>query len=324
MLRIADHIRLCPVCGSSERTFVVAALGDWLDSGHPVPQESYSYYRCLGCKAVYLGELPSDEILGLYYDSPAYHVRKAGLTGNRADRLSPIWFAYLRFLRPMPVKRPGKHLDFGCGPGDYLVFSRSYGWESTGVEYSDESARAARERGLPVVLMSEVGQLPDEHFDLVTLNHSLEHLPNPVETLATLVRKVRAGGTVYIELPNLDCLEFRMFGRYYSMLSAPLHFQFFSDETMRLLGEKVGLDLLRCRNNPWMIHYFTYSFLSFLRHKTGISFSRYHSAVISAMAFPLTAIPSLLLPLFGVQGIVRRYFLQKPGVSLAGADGPAE
>ena len=193
-----------------------------------------------------------------------------------------------------------------------MAFARSRGWESLGVEYSDHSDREARGQGLEVILESELERGANGAFDFITLNQSLEHVADPVATVAKLARKLRPGGTMYIEFPNFDCLEYRIFGRNYSMISAPLHFQFFTAKTMKLIAQKAGLEVARRKNNPWMMHYFMFSFLTFLRNQFGIKISRRMSAVICGLSFPVTAVPSLILPLFGVEGIGCRYFLTKP------------
>ena len=95
MSQVRVEARPCPVCGSTRRSFAVSAPGDWLDKEHPVPDAEYPYYHCLDCEAVYLGNLPSTETLSAYYKAPTYHVRHASLTGDRPDRVAPLWSAYL-------------------------------------------------------------------------------------------------------------------------------------------------------------------------------------------------------------------------------------
>ena len=237
---MATDVRPCPVCGAAERTLAVSAPGEWLDREHPVPLVEYSYYRCHACETVYLGELPSPEVFATYYESPGYHFHGPQKIARHADQLSRFWWTYLRVMRPLAIRRPGRHLDFGCGPGDYLAFARSQGWETVGIEYSEESARYARARGFEVVLESQMDDLPDESFDLITMNHSLEHVLKPKDVFASVARKLRPGGTLSVEVPCLDCLEFRIFGGHYAMISAPLHLQFFTDNTMSPDGRPRG------------------------------------------------------------------------------------
>ena len=79
----------------------------------------------------------------------------------------------------------------------------------------------------------------------------------------------------------------------------------------------MGVPLVRCRNNPWMVAYFTLSFLSFLRGALGISFSRRKRTLICAIMFPATVVPSLVTSALGFNNIARRYFFQKPAGTAA-------
>lgn len=302
--------RPCPVCGSSRSRFYIDAPPHLLDDVDRIPDEVYPYRRCDDCRAVFIAELPSPETLSIYYDSADYHQHKRKLTGRSPDRLSAIWHAYLSVLRPVPAKAPGRHLDFGCGPGDYVVFAKSQGWDSAGIEFSDASAAEGRDRGLTVYTEAQLDAVPDGSVDLVTMNHSLEHVFDPVATLQTLSAKVRPGGMVYIEVPSLACPDFWLFGGSY--MGAPVHIQYFDDGNMRLLGERAGLRLDRCRNNPWMIQYFTLTFLTWLHHRFGVRVKGSTAGLLSAATFPIMVFPAVLLPLVGINGMARRYYFTKP------------
>jgi len=309
--------RPCPVCGSERSRFYIDAPPHLLDDVDRIPDEVYAYRKCDDCRAVFIAELPSAETLSIYYDSADYHRYKRKLTGSRPDRLSPVWYAYLSVLRPIPAKPPGKHLDFGCGAGDYVVFGRSQGWDSAGIEFSEASAAEGRDRGLTVYTEAQLDAIPDGSVDLVTMNHSLEHVFDPVATLRTMAAKVRRGGMVYVEVPSLDCPDFWLFGG--SFLGAPLHTQFFDDGNMRLLGDRVGLRLEGCRNNPWMIQYFTLTFLTWLQHRFGLRLKGSTAGLISAAMFPIMVFPALLLPVVGINGMARRYYFRKPVAAEAGS-----
>jgi len=41
-------------------------------------------------------------------------------------------------------------------------------------------------------------------FDVITLFHVLEHIKNPVKTLADLRTYLKADGTLIVEIPNAD------------------------------------------------------------------------------------------------------------------------
>lgn len=103
---------------------------------------------------------------------------------------------------------PGGFLDVGCGEGWALAELDSRGWAVTGLDFSDsgvarmnpllkdkvqrgdifESIRMLREKG--------------RKFDVVWLDHVLEHVLKPVELLAMLVDVVAEGGILMVSVPN--------------------------------------------------------------------------------------------------------------------------
>ena len=307
---IQEISRPCPVCQSTDVTFWVHVPAEWLDKRSPVPDKEYTYLRCQECEATFLSEIPPDEELSMYYESGYYHLKQEHRDSPKS--LSAILRFHMRLARPIPLEKPGKHLDFGCGPGDYLSFTESYGWESVGVEYSEASARAARARGFQVVLESDLDDLPDGGYDLITMIHSLEHLPQPMEVLRRLVRKLAPSGQLFIEVPYLDCHEFRIFGRWFSMIQAPVHLQFFTDSTVRRIASMVGLELTSYKNNLWTPVHYIWSLLNAIGGTFHWRLSRRSKVWANAIGFPLAVIPAAIASMLGMAGIVRQYYFVNP------------
>jgi len=312
---VAETSRPSPCCGgaASRPAFVAPALR--LGIAGEAPSGSHAYRRCQACAAVYIGTLPTAAELARYYESPDYHVvlpgevREGGGLGARARDL------HLTLARPLPriatgtAPRQRRHLDWGCGPGQYLAFSRSRGFRGTGVEWSDESAAAARSRGLEVVLASEVSALPSGAFDFVSVLHALEHVPEPIEVLAEVARLCAPGGAILIEVPFLGH-EYRLFGRYYSMVQAPLHLVFPGDEAIRRLCARTGLRLERIRDNVLSPVPYVWSALEVLDHRLGLRLPMQRKIWLSALAFPLTFWPSALAAALGGGAVARQYWIR--------------
>ncbi|MBF0358959.1 MAG: class I SAM-dependent methyltransferase, partial [Magnetococcales bacterium] len=85
-------------------------------------------------------------------------------------------------------------------------------------------ALTAQERGLAVYHGTLLeANYESGSFHYVRLRHVLEHIPNPMETLAEIHRITVAGATIEITVPNSDGLNARLFGRYWHQLDAPRH-----------------------------------------------------------------------------------------------------
>ncbi|MDP6952773.1 MAG: class I SAM-dependent methyltransferase [Alphaproteobacteria bacterium] len=172
--------------------------------------------------------MPSIAALGAAYP-PSYHAGSAaGLLQKLRDaaRARPL-VAALR-------ERDGSLLDFGCGSGRFLQLLASRpasDHELVGYELAD-SVHVAREGPLTIVRGppdSLDANLADDSVAVVTMNHVIEHLPDPAETLHVVLRKMRSGGLLFGQTPRAGGVEQRWFGVKWSGFHAPRHTVVFSE-----------------------------------------------------------------------------------------------
>ncbi len=143
----------------------------------------------------------------------------------------------LSFARPyLPALHC--HLDIGCSTGNLLeVFRSSYNNIAAGVEPGDGYRIYARQRGLDVFesLDALCNASCPVSFDLISMAHVLEHLPNPVDYLAMLRSNwLEPGGQLLLEVPNLyahDCFEVA-------------HLFSFSEHTLTQVVNKAGFEVV--------------------------------------------------------------------------------
>ena len=114
-----------------------------------------------------------------------------------------IFGVILRELDRRVPKRPRTLLDVGAHAGRFLHFAREAGWEVEGIELNPRTAAyAAARTGLPVHQMN-AHALADgrRSYDAVVLTDVLEHIPEPVDLLATLAKLTKEGGVVAVKVP---------------------------------------------------------------------------------------------------------------------------
>lgn len=171
---------------------------------------------------------------------------------GKVGGLLPLLYDWVgRLVMYLPAAARGRLLDLGCGDGAFLAAMRERGWEVLGVEPDPEAARLARERyGLEVITGTlEVAALPTASVDAITLNHVIEHVPDPVALLEECGRVLQFGGKLVIATPNVESLGHRLLGASWPDLDPPRHLNLFSLRTLQASVEKAGLrtEFLRSR-----------------------------------------------------------------------------
>ena len=78
-------------------------------------------------------------------------------------------------------------------------------------------------------------------FDTVLAMHVLEHDDNPADLLKTIMRYVKRGGNLVIEVPNVDCVWSNVFGKFWDGWYVPYHRQHFTKRSLIHLMESQGL-----------------------------------------------------------------------------------
>jgi SAM-dependent methyltransferase len=83
---------------------------------------------------------------------------------------------------------------------------------------------------------------PPPEFDLVSLVHVIEHLPDPVRTLARAAGFLRPGGRMFLLTPNADSLTFRFLRGAWYPLESPRHLHLFDARTLARACRRAGLE----------------------------------------------------------------------------------
>ena len=132
-------------------------------------------------------------------------------------------------VRMLNAVAQGRLLDVGCGSGEWLTLMKNHGWRVEGVDFDENAVRVARERGLEVHCGSlEEQRFPNDTFNAVTLNHVIEHVPDPVRTLTECARILKPGGRLILFTPNVSSLSHRIFRQDWRGLEPPRHLHLFS------------------------------------------------------------------------------------------------
>jgi 2-polyprenyl-3-methyl-5-hydroxy-6-metoxy-1,4-benzoquinol methylase len=144
----------------------------------------------------------------------------------------------------LPATHIGTLLDVGCGNGEFISRMASLGWKVHGVDPDAKAVSHARSRGLEVFsgMISDLPVTPC--YDVITLNHVIEHAIDPVGLLRECRMRLRPGtGLLIIATPNIHSLGHWWFSRNWRGLEVPRHLILFSPSSLSELVKRAGLSL---------------------------------------------------------------------------------
>ncbi len=170
------------------------------------------------------------------------------------------------------VQTGSRILDIGCGTGEFpAILSRDYAVE--GIEPEPSAARWARERFGLKVHTGDVDSFSAEtgKFDLITLWHVLEHVPNPSDALESISHLLDPEGTILIALPNIRSFDARIYGPWWVALDAPRHLWHFSGRQLELILHKSGFKLIKSGMMPLDTFYNSFHSELILKKAKGVS-----------------------------------------------------
>lgn len=201
----------------------------------------FEYEPCAACGSSVIVDPPSD--LGRFYP-PAY-AAFANRRGALLDVRRRLGFddrvrAFDRLRRPASARV----LDAGCGSGDFLRALRGRGYRDlTGVDpflpfepRIDETGRFIR--GGIAELRAEPRR---PCFDVVTMHHVIEHVPDTQQFLAEAREVLAPDGVLLVRTPLMDSWAAHAYGARWVQHDAPRHLVLLSSEGLKRAAAAVGL-----------------------------------------------------------------------------------
>ena len=241
----ADEIaRACPACGCAGGPTLLAGR-DRLVPG----VGRFEVIRCPGCRLAFTHPRAID--FAAHYPATSYHAYLQA-RDSRFHRLR-LWLITRSSYGPIARRPPGRLLDVGCGSGDLALAFRRQGWAVSGIEPSREAAAIAHGHGIDVHCGTlDDAPWPDGTFDAVVMNHSLEHVGDPLAALRATRRLLAPGGALGVAVPNFRGWQRRVFGSAWFQLDLPRHLQHFEARTLSELARQAGFAPVRTRSNSMM------------------------------------------------------------------------
>ena len=211
---------------------------------YSVSKETFDLYHDETLDMLITSPQPSLENLGKYYESEDY----ISHTDNKRSLFEKLY----HFIKSIALKNKlnlinslqpnkGKILDVGAGTGQFLSVAKNDGWQTIGVEPSDKAKAIAKNKGVSFV--EQTSELENHSFDVISMWHVLEHVPDLDKQIKELKRLLKPTGTLIIAVPNFKSFDAKHYGKFWAAYDVPIHFWHFSKTAIKLLFEKEEMKL---------------------------------------------------------------------------------
>jgi len=306
--------RHCNLCGSLNHEFLFSSYDRMFQV-----QDYYKLYRCTDCGLIFISPQPSKGTLSKHYckdkyevltESKDFHERRIFTlmeclyqycyVGNSPKSLRFVSYPFYPFrpmFRTLKFVEKGNFLDVGCAMGYFLLIAKYLGMNPYGVEPWDFDKKLSEDYNLNIFNGTLLeAKYESDFFDVVTLNHVLEHVDNPSEIMEELYRILKPSGYLIMGVPISDSIAFKLFGTFWGQLDTPRHLFIFSKMTLKRYAEKFSFDIVDIRYNSTPSYQFICSFVYIAEQFTKRSFRREltQNVFLNFLFSPISALLNLI------------------------------
>lgn len=187
---------------------------------------------------------PKLDELDSYYESEDY----ISHTDSKATLVDKMYQSVKRIMLNKKLEivssfnqNKGSLLDVGAGTGDFLNAAKNDGWSISGVEPNSKARSLANQK--KILLVEDINQLPTQKYDVITLWHVLEHVPNLFEYIVTLKSLLKENGILIIAVPNYKSYDATYYKEFWAAYDVPRHLWHFSPKGIKKLFAQFNFKL---------------------------------------------------------------------------------
>ncbi|MEX6626751.1 class I SAM-dependent methyltransferase [Tenacibaculum salmonis] len=134
-------------------------------------------------------------------------------------------------------------LDVGAGTGDFLKVCKENNWKVSGVEPSEKARNFASKKNIE--LQEDISDYKGEQFDVISLWHVLEHIPNLIEYTNQLKKLLKPNGVLIIAVPNYKSYDAKKYKEFWAAYDVPRHLWHFSKISISKLFADIDMKVTK-------------------------------------------------------------------------------
>ncbi|TXE13240.1 class I SAM-dependent methyltransferase [Seonamhaeicola algicola] len=216
---------------------------------------------------------PAKENLPAYYKSEDY-ISHTDTKRNLFEKLYHLVRSFtlqkkVNFINSFVSKKTNEKslLDIGCGTGDFIQTAKNNNWLVSGIEPNNEARGIANKKTNNAVFnTNKLLEFKAHSFDVITLWHVLEHLPNLDEHIKILKKLLKPNGTLIIAVPNYKSYDAQVYKEFWAAYDVPRHLWHFNKTSIAKLFFDVSMTIKKIK--PMWFDAFYVCLLS-EKYKTG-------------------------------------------------------
>lgn len=232
--------QLCPACHAPNGAVAIARPRDW--EYFTLRERQVTICRCGNCGSLFKDPWPSAREAQNFY-GPDYQ----NYNNAKVPWLASLNAVFQRAGASAFLRRHGTSdisvLDFGCGHGDFLrSLSRLGCCRLAGFDFTPYAGLAAV-TGARIFDSIEALAASSERFDVIRMNHVIEHLTDLDKTMRLLAGLLAPAGRIIGETPNGSHYTSRLMRGWWGPLHYPYHTVIFSVEGLAAAAPRWNLRL---------------------------------------------------------------------------------
>lgn len=234
-----ENLFACPKCKNSEFEPFLQC------TDFTVTKEKFYIVSCKQCDFKFTNPRPESKSIHKYYDSENY----ISHSNNNSGFFNKIYHYIkkvtiknkIRIIEKLQPKNKTL-LDIGCGTGSFLGIIQSKGWNVKGIEPNEKARKAAIEdHSITVLDESELINLPNNSFSVITMWHVMEHVHSIKQRTHEIYNLLETGGFAIIAVPNHTSWDAKYYSEYWAAYDVPRHLSHFSPQTIKELFNESNL-----------------------------------------------------------------------------------